>query len=113
MQPEDLFKNAERLKLSDSTWERIRKDVSAEKKSNLLTFRRPITSLAAVLLIGVIIISWWTASRKAAGLESMEQAAAEELIDPEIIAWYNELGDYSDYDNSELDEWIGSLEEEE
>ena len=109
MQPEDLFKNAERLKLPDNMWERIRKDVSADRKSRLVPFRRPITSLAAMLLIGVIVVSWWAASRKPAG---PEQAAAEDLIDPEIIAWYTELGDYSDNENTELDEWIGSLEDD-
>jgi hypothetical protein len=113
MQPEDLFKKAERLKLSDSTWERIRRDVSAKRKRRLIPFRRPIASLAAVLLIGVVIAGWWITSRQPVQRESVEQAAVEEFIDPEILAWYSGLGDLSDFENTELDKWIGSLEDEE
>ena len=108
MQPEDLFKSSTRLKLSENSWERIKKDVTAGRKKKLLPFYAPIASLAAVLIIGVIIAGWW--SRSPAPAVNPEEAAAEEIIDPDILAWYSELGDFSDLEYSELDEWMEMLE---
>ncbi len=110
MQPEDLFKNSTRLKLSENSWERIKKDVTAGRKKKLLPFYTPITSLAAVLIIGVVIAGWWLNSKSPVSAANTEEAAAEEIIDPDILAWYSELGDYSDLEYSELDDWMDMLE---